>query len=312
MNRATVLLPLLASVAVLGACQTSSGPAADSSSASSAAGLAPARVPSDAQSAPAGLPGTLSVLTFEPGKAITLLRHTQTTSFGTAGHGDVLAVSSRDGRHVALISSSDPELGAPGDLVVVDAGGQRHVLAHKVTWGGGVAPVWTPDGRAVVLRGVRYEASGGGHASAGLTGNAAYLAYSVDGAMLAYAATDTSVVVGPVGGGSRRVVDISNFPECSDYACPFAVQAVSNDGNYVALGDGNTDLGTVTDAHIVLDTRSRKAVDLTAFGDVQHIWFTASGGAIIHTTHDLRVVDTAWHVTGTFPAPGNGTLLYTA
>jgi hypothetical protein len=316
MNRSTVVVSLFVSVAFLGACQASPtptpAPAPVSGTASPAAGSPPAPVPSGTvqEHAP---PGTLSVLTFEPGKAITLLRRGQTSSFGTAGNGDMLPVPSPEGQRLALVSSPDSGVVAPGDLVVIAAGGQRHVLAHQVIGGGGNAPAWTPDGKAVIHGGVRYDVSGGGHAGAGLTGNPAYLTYSVGGATLAYATSSNSITVAPVGGGAKRVVDISKLAECNlRAACPFAVQAVSDDGRYVALGSGNTDPSNVTEAHLVLDTSSGRPVDLSAFGDVQHIWFTASGGAIVHTARDLRVVDAAWHVTGTFPAPGNGKLFYTA
>ncbi|MET7400312.1 hypothetical protein ABZS66_43180 [Dactylosporangium sp. NPDC005572] len=274
----------------------------------------PASAPATQAAKPAALPGTLSVLTFAAGKPITLVRGGETIAFGTAGTGDVVAQPSPDGRHLALVTSPNPDTIVPGDLVVVDAGGQRHVLAHNVPFGGGTVPTWTPDGRSVIHDGTRYDVTGGGHAGAGLVkDNSGYLAYSVDGATLAYASSERTIQVSAAGGGSARTTDISQLPDCTrTAACPFAVQAVSPDGHYVALGNGNTDPSHVTTAHLVLDTRTGKTVDLSAFGTVRHVWFPATGGAIVGTDHALQVVDAAWRVTGTFPAPAAGELFYTA
>ena len=291
----------------LAACQAGQPASAPSSTVHDTA--PPASAAPAAAPAKGAIPGTLSVLTLDKDKPITLVRGGRTISFGTAGAGDMVAQPSPDGQHLALISSPDVSNVAPGDLVVVDAGGQRHILGHDLAWGGGAAPTWAPDGTAVIHHGVRYEVPGGSHASAGL-GDADYLVYSVKGTALAYAKTETSIDVLPAG-GKARTVDIAKFPGC-DTACPFAVQAVSDNGDYVALGHGNTDPGHVTATMLVVDTRTGKRIDLSAFPELQHVWFPAAGGAVIADTKGLHVVDASWRVTGTFPAPTAGDLFYTA
>ncbi|MEV4507994.1 hypothetical protein AB0K00_03430 [Dactylosporangium sp. NPDC049525] len=269
------------------------------------------KAPPAATSAAKGFPGTLSALTFERGRPILLVRGGKTIAFGTAGVGDRVPRPSSDGQHLALISSPDAGNVSPGDLVVVDAGGQRHVLAHNLPWGGGIAPTWIPDGTAVIHAGVRYAVPDGAHTTAGLPAETGYLVYSVSGTTRAYAGGEQGVTVTAADGGKRRSVDVSKFPEC-ETACPSAVQAVSDSGDYVALGRGNTDPGHTTNTMLVVDTRTGEPVDLSAYPQLQHVWFTAAGGAVIADGKGLHVVDASWHVTGTFPAPTAGELFYSA
>jgi hypothetical protein len=105
--------------------------------------------PSAVRSSPA-FPGTLSVLTFDTDKPMTLARGGRTVTFGLRYAPGVLARPSPDGQRLALISTPDAGNVVPGSLVVVGAGGARHVLADNLPWRGGVAPTWTPDGTAVV------------------------------------------------------------------------------------------------------------------------------------------------------------------
>ncbi|GAA3230374.1 hypothetical protein ACFO1B_26750 [Dactylosporangium siamense] len=259
--------------------------------------------------APPPFPGKLSVLTFETGKPMSLARGGKAVTFGLRYPEDMLARPSFDEQHLALISTPDASKVEPGSLVVVDVDGGRHVLADNVPWGGGVAPTWTPDGTAVIHDGVRYEVSGKSHASAGL-GHANYLVYSVNGGALAHTRSGTSIEVRPTGGAARSV-DISALPGC-DIACPSAVQAVSDSGDFVALGRGDTDPGRTTSTTLVVDTRTGRPVDLGTRNGLQHVWFPTGGGAIVADAEGLHVLDATWHETGTFPAPGAGQLFYAA
>jgi hypothetical protein len=300
MNRIARTLAAVALAAGLAGCQTKQPTPAPSPTVQDKAPPAATK----------GFPGTLSVLTFAEGKPITLQRAGKTVAFGTAAAGDVLARPSYDGQHLALISSPDAHNVAPGDLVVVDAGGERRALAHNLSWGSGAAPTWAPDGRSVVLGGIQFAVSGGAPKATGF-GDAKYLTYSVSGGTVAYARSEQSVGVAAADGGKARSVDVSKLPGC-ETACPFAVQAVSDSGSYVALGRGNTDPGHTAATTLVVDTRTGEAVNLRAYPHLQHVWFTAAGGAVIADDQGLHVVDASWRVTGTFPAPAAGELFYTA
>jgi hypothetical protein len=308
MNRIARTFAAVALVAGLAACQAGQTSAAAPSS--TVQDNAPPTAPAP-RAAAGNFPGTLSVLAFDKDRPMTLTRGDRTVAFGTRTARDVLARPSHDGQHLALISSPDVANVAPGDLVVVAAGGQRRVLAHNLGWGGGIAPTWTPDGRAVIHDGIRYPVAGGAPSASGVPIGTGYLAYSVSGATRAYAGGSEGIVITAADGGNRRSVDVSRFPGC-DTACPFAVQAVSDSGNHVALGRGNTDPGHTTDTMLVVDTRTGKRVDLGAYPGLDHVWFTAGGGAIIADGKGLHVLDVSWHVTGTFPAPAAGELFYTA
>jgi hypothetical protein len=305
MNRIARSFAALAFAAGLAACQAEQPTAAPSSKPSSTSS-------STAQDkALPAFPGTLSVLTFDTGKPMSLTRNGRTVRFGLCLPEDKLARPSSDGQHLALISTPDAGNVAPGSLVVVDVGGARHVLADHLPWGGGIAPTWAPDGSAVIHAGVRYVVPGGAHTPAGIPADTGYLVYSVSGTTRAYAGGEQGVVVTAADGGKQRSVDISQLPGC-DTACPSAVQAVSDSGDHVALGRGNTDPGYTTSTMLVVDTRTGKPVDLGAYPRLQHVWFIAGGGAVIADDKGLHVVDAAWHVTATFPAPAAGKLFYTA
>ncbi|GAB3866258.1 hypothetical protein ACFPIJ_13130 [Dactylosporangium cerinum] len=303
MRRIARVLAAATFAAGLAACQAQPPAAVPGTT----AGTAASRTPQD--KAPPPFPGKLSVLTFDTGKPMSLARGGKAVTFGLRYPEDMLARPSFDGQRLALISTPDASKVAPGSLVVVDVGGGRHVLADHLPWGGGVAPTWTPDGTAVIHDGVRYEVSGKSHASAGL-GHASYLVYSVNGGALAYAGSETSIEVRPTGGAARSV-DISALPGC-DTACPSAVQAISDSGDFVALGRSNTDPGHTTSTTLVVDTRTGRPVDLGTRSGLQHVWFPTGGGAIVADAKGLHVLDATWHETGTFPAPGAGQLFYTA
>lgn len=100
---------------------------------------------------------------------------------------------------------------------------------------------------------------------------------------------------------------ISGLDDCQRFAdCPFAVQAVSDDGRYVALGHGNTDPGHVTEAHLVLDMNSGSlAVLPKVTGTIDKVYFRDDGWVLRTISASLEytfwLVDAAGNVTGSFP-----------
>jgi hypothetical protein len=309
MLRPLAAVAAIAALATMTACGASSTP----DTASSAPNTTPA-APSAAAVAQAAadrsvadvLPGTITYFTFNRGETIRVNRYSggsgQFLDFGAVRAGDVAGHPSPDGRRFALISSPDRGSVKPGDLVVAEPGGARRVLARNVAWGGGIAPFWTPDGQSIVVGNTRYNVATGAAAPAGLTAaNAGYLVYSDNGRVRAYARTETEIQI------DTRTVSIAHLPQCDqEPACPFAVQAVSNDGRYVALGRGNSDPGHTYTTTTVLDTRTGQVVAKANVEGLLHVWFTGTG-AVVHTSNAVHIYDAAWTRTATFLAPQNST-----
>ncbi|WP_238007140.1 hypothetical protein KZZ52_37285 [Dactylosporangium sp. AC04546] len=252
------------------------------------------------------LAGTLSYLTLRPGKPIELRRYVDgtlhTVSFGTASAGDVYGQPSPDGTKLVVNTSPSKAQITPGDLVVVEPGGARRTIARDVRWDGGNTAVWTPDGTAVVAAGVRYSVSGGSGTPAGFVQYApGYLVYSANGGTRAYAKSGTQVEIAEADGSAARTVDIGGLTECQQTAaCPSSVQAVSDDGRYVALGNANSDPQHVHSAHIVYDTRDHKRLSLGSFS---HAWFPPGGGAVLIAQDTVKVLDASWRTTHTYALP---------
>ncbi len=263
------------------------------------------------------VPGTLSYLKVVRGQPIELTRVTDGTvhrsTFGTATVSDeYVAAPSPDGTKIALIESPDPGSVKPGDLVVVVAGGAWRTLAHNITWGGGSWPTWAPDSNSIVVKsGSGYVtvdlATGTTTAPPKLSGSVDYLTWSGTGAWLAYAASGQEIVVSRPDGTGLGRASITGLPECHEFAaCPFAVQAVSDDGRYVAIGHGNTDPGHVAEAHLTLDMRTGRLASLPKVtGAIDKIYFR-SGGLVLRSGGDsgrytFSLVDPTGTVTASFP-----------
>jgi hypothetical protein len=123
------------------------------------------------------------------------------------------------------------------------------------------------------------------------------------------------VVTRADGTGTTRT-SLSGLAECHERpACPFAVQAVSDDGRFVALGHGNTDPNHVTEAHLVLDTKTGRAVMLPKLdGDITQVFFRPDGGLLLRWYQaghyklsavgpDLKVTVTIPEAEGVVPEP---------
>jgi hypothetical protein len=286
---------------------------------------APSPNPSGKSGTATALPGTLTYLTVRHGQPITVTRVTdglaRTSTFGTATVSDeYVAVASPDGAKVAVVESPDPGNLMPGDLVVVAKGGKRSVLAHNVTWAGGAWPTWSPDSRRILVGGASdhtgYDvATGARTTQPGLSGYAGYLTWSPSGTWVAYHTGDTAngIAVSRADGTGLRRVSLSGLPECQQRpACPTAVQAVSDDGRYVAVGHGNTDPSHVVEAHLVIDVRTGRPVATARglTGTVDRIWFRPDGSRVVRSGQPGRymfsLVEPDGTVTATFPDTRTG------
>jgi hypothetical protein len=212
-------------------------------------------------------------------------------TFGTATASDeFILVPSPDATRLAAIESTDPGNIKPGDLVVIATGGARHTIATGIRWGGGSVPVWMPDGQHIIAT-VGDRSSiidvGTGQATAAqpAIGNENYLTWSANGKWRAYGG-DTQVTVTAADGSGAVSKSVAFLSECQQTAgCPTAVQAVSDDGRYVALGHMNSDPSHVTEAHVVLDMQTGKTVALPN-GNVGKIYFRPDGSMIVRTVTD--------------------------
>ena len=253
------------------------------------------------------IPGGLSFLTLKAGRPIELLRIVDGTpvkvTFGTATSKDMYATPSPDGTRLAINTSPNRDQIAPGDLVVVSSGGARKTIARDVRWDGGNTAVWTPDGTILIAGGVQYDATTG--ASRPFRDKPQYLAYSPDGTTIAYVhpTQPDAVKVTKVDGSSPRTVSVAGQEECDRTAgCPTSVQAVSDDGRYVALGNVNSDPSHVYQTALVYDTVAKQR--LSQLGTFEHAFFRADG-AILVTATQVKVLDQAWKVVHTYPVPAH-------
>jgi hypothetical protein len=132
-----------------------------------------------------------------------------------------------------------------------------------------------------------------------------YFAWSADGTHRAHADQQDTVVVSRPDGTVVSRTSLRAFPECEETpVCPFAVQAVSNDGRLVALGYGNTDPRHVTQAHTVLDTRTGQPVTLPQIaGDIDGIFFRPDGGLLLRSAGTYHVVGPDLKPIATVPEP---------
>jgi hypothetical protein len=263
---------------------------------------------------PAKLTGTLTFLDVRAGRPITVTRVVEgkahRTTFGVATGADRwVAAPSPDGTKVAIIRSADPNNVAAGDLQVITPGGTRKTLAHHVPWGGGLWPAWTPDGTAIIVDTARYDATTGAKSKAtALKDAAGYLVWSPDGTHQAYAVlTSGSIAISRADGTDRRLVSIDGLPGCDEAGCPDSVQAVSDDGRYVALGQHGTDPTHQETTLLVYDTRDRREVALpTAVADPR-VFFRSGGGMLIHTKKDYLLVDPSGAVAAPLHLPAGVT-----
>ncbi|MET7418186.1 hypothetical protein [Dactylosporangium sp. NPDC005555] len=284
-------------------------PGASTAPPSSPAAPPVSKPPSTPASTVDAIPGELSFLTLKAGKPIELLRIVggtpQKVTFGTATSKDVYATPSPDGTRLAINTSPNWTQVLPGDLVVVSSGGARKTIAHDVNWDSGSTVVWTPDGTALIADGVQYDATTG--TSKPFRDKPQYLAYSPNGTTIAYVHPTQvdALKISKVDGSSPRTVSVAGQDECDRTAgCPTSVQAVSDDGRYLALGNVNSDPSHVYQAVLVYDTVAKKR--LTQLGTFQHVFFRADG-AVLVTATQVKVLDTAWKVVHTYQLPAHDT-----
>lgn len=266
----------------------STGPSAVTSPTAPASATAPA--------VPTAVPGTLVYLDRVAGKPLAMTTVTDgvvhQTTFGTATHSDELIapVPSPDATRLAAVESTDPDNLAPGDLVIISAGGARHTIAHNAVAAGGDVPVWAPDGKHVTAsvagKSTVVDVTTGATTPAmPLAGGGGYLTWSANGRWRAYGgSTDVTVTAADGTGAVKK--SVASLPECQATAgCPTSVQAVSDDGRYVALGHMNSDPNHVTEAHLVLDMQTGQPVDLppVASRGIDKVWFRPDGSWLVRT-----------------------------
>jgi hypothetical protein len=253
--------------------------------------------PSTVAAPPTAVPGTLSYLTVRAGQPIILTSVTdgvpRESAFGLATETDtyLLPFPSPDGTRLAAVDSPDPGFVAPGKLVIISAGGARRTIATAVGWQGGHVPVWMPDGQHIIATvhgrsSVIDVTTGEVTPAPAAQRDRHYLTWSGNGQWQAYDSGEGIVVTAADGSAAVRR-SLESLAECRQQVpgCPTSVQAVSDDGRYVALGHHNTDPSHVREAHVVLDMRTGAAVTLPAAGRtrVDTVYFRPDGGMIVRT-----------------------------
>jgi len=250
--------------------------------------------------------GEIEVVTVTDGVA-------RTTSFGFREQGDQVATVAPDGSKVVLIRPAKDASEYPGDLVLVKPGGKRTVLRENVSWGGGTGPAWLPDSRRLLIGVTTLDGDTAVDQSYGYLDTVSgdfdrldvdsfpdYLAWSANGAYRVHADGDTLVVARANGTVVRRL-NLAGQPEC-DRECPIAVQAVSDDGRYVATAQGGTNPTRVKRATIVLDTVTGKRTALSLKG-VNEIFFRPDNSLVVQTADRLHLVSRTGTVTASFHRP---------
>jgi hypothetical protein len=257
-----------------------------------------------------GVPGTLTFLDVRPGSPIKVTRvvdgEPTTTTFGVAKAGDEhIAEPAPNGSAVAVIVSPDRGSVAPGRLQIITSTGQRRTLADEVAWGGGLWPAWTPDSAAVIVGKTRYDVASGAQSTvADLATSAGYLEWSPSGTWRANTAFgEDTVAVARADGSDRRTFTLTGQPGTTAAGAPTSVQAVSDDGRYLALGGVNSGPSHLSETVLVFDTQTRRAVTLpTSIGSVRHVHFRADGGMLIHSDKGYTIVAMNGTKGETYPA----------
>ncbi len=233
---------------------------------------------------------------------------TRTTSFGPRRSVGDLTVVSPDGTRVAVVRSSRGAQRGPGDLVIISAGGAEKTVAHNVGSGGGMSPVWSADSSKIMVSG---ESPGYIDVATGQFTELAdddfprYLVWSANGEYRAHSVEAKTIVVSRADGTVVSRTSLAGEPDCDQHAqCPFAVQAVSNDGRYVATAYGTDDLEQVSQASMVLNTGTGQRVALPkTIKDITEIFFRADGGLLIQAGARLYLTGPDGTVAGDFARP---------
>jgi hypothetical protein len=232
------------------------------------------------------IPGTLVYLQAGPNapmRIVTLAEgRTESYDFGVLGARDKVAVAAPDLAKVAVVRDT-------GELWVVERGGGRRWVASRVVIDGRHWPVWTPDASAlyamVAKTGWRLIDPGTGTASAiddiGSSEEAGYFAWSDSGEYRAH--TTQGFVLVCLRDGTR-VHQISMYSQPAG-----AVQAVSDDGRYVATAIQRNDNARVRGATLVLDLLTGKRIPLPRLSRaIDEIFFRPGGGLLVRTANADR------------------------
>jgi hypothetical protein len=267
----------------------------------------------------------------------------QTTTIATANLDEVMtATISPDGSTIAFEPNCDlGQGGTSADLSVVSvAGGTPRKVVTGVRCDGGSQPIWFPDSaslRVVYLTNRttgddscrRIDVATGAFTQLGTklgtTQNAGwcdYVAFSPGGGFRARRVSNRWVVETSAGATVRSVAVFATGPVGS------AIQGLSADGRYLAIGIHNTDPGIERTANTVVDTVTGERLPLAtllgrepaANATLGGISFLPDGGAVVDTylqaaaTHTWYLISAVGAVTAIVDnAPGwidNGQFVY--
>ena len=303
---AIVALAVIGLLAVSG-CQSTSGESAESGQDRSTDGSGTSTATPG--SVAGQLPGTLLYLKVDSKIEVIAVADgaARSTSFGDKPTGAGATVVSPDGTRVAVVRSSGEEQPGSGDLVIISAGGAQKVVARNVSWEWGQSPVWSADSSKIMISG---ESPGYIDVATGQLAKLGsefprYLAWSANGEYRAHSVEAKTIVVSKADGTVVTRASLAGEPDCDQHAqCPFAVQAVSNDGQYVATAYGTDDLQQVSQASLVLNTGTGQRVALPeTIKDITDILFRADGGLLIETETRLYLTGPDGAVAADFDRP---------
>jgi hypothetical protein len=242
----------------------------------------------------------------------------QTTTIATANHDEVMtATISPDGSTIAFNWSQGGSTSANVSVVSV-AGGTPRKVASGVRCDGGMQPIWFPDSaslRVVYLTDPtagescgRVDVATNAVTQLGTTPNAGwcdYVAFSPGGAFRARQVGNQWVVETAAGATVRSVATFLTGPLGS------AIQGLSADGRYLAIGRHNTDPSIQRTAYTIVDTTNGEQLSLAtllgrapaAGATLGGINFLPDGGAVVDTyvqgasTHTWYLLSTVGVVT---------------
>jgi hypothetical protein len=250
------------------------------------------------------LPGTAIYLTSD-GVSLQAVRivagQRQTTTIATANSDEVMtATISPDGSTIAFEPGCDWSQGGSTSAtvsVVGIAGGTARKVASGVRCDGGMHPIWFPDSASLRVvyftdlatgeRCGQVDAATSAFTVLGATQNAGwcdYVAFAPGGAFRARLVGNQWVVETAAGTTVRSVATFLTGPLGS------AIQGLSADGRYLAIGAHNTDPGIRRTAYTVVDTVTGEQLPLaTLLGrdpggtTLSGISFLPDGGAVVDT-----------------------------
>jgi RNA polymerase sigma-70 factor (sigma-E family) len=191
---------------------------------------------------------------------------------------------SPDATRIAWITNDTDQA---GDLAVLTIGDDTpRLIGGTAFFSGGDGPVWEGDSKHLRVRtkdsgSYRVDATTG--ASEAAVPPDSYLTFSPNGAYQAYW-NGKNLVVARADGTAVHTTPLLPTFECD---CGFSTQSVSDDGQYVVLGHGNTDPGRVIGGKTIVDAASGTVVPVPvtppAGQQVRQVIFAPGGRTVVVT-----------------------------